>query len=75
MSISARIRKAALGPTPRPFAQLRFDWIGTDDVLAVGRRLGTSWCLDGGRGWPKGTITERRMCLLFVAEALESERS
>jgi len=67
MTISDRIRRAALGPTPCKDPGAIMFWCG-DDANKVWR-----FCLPNGDGYDfrQGTDTERRMFLLFVAEALE----
>ena len=66
-SLSQRIRKAALGPTPKP-STLRSDWIGYDDVWAVRVALAPMWA--DGR-FTDATQTIKRFFLLFVAEAID----
>jgi hypothetical protein len=72
MTVAERIRKAALGPTPRENADLTAGWLRYP-------RYAQAW--DAMRPWcdnqPEPNFmtcndnTERRMFLLFVAEAIE----
>jgi len=73
MSISARIRKAALGPTPREYEWL-YGWVGWGTAEHQALKDHSVWVSQGVSEFTDmGKNTERRMYLLFVAEALESE--
>lgn len=75
-ALANRIRKAALGPAPRQgdvamwwtWAALLNAWLGVADAAHVTGILGVrlEWC-----DFLRCTTTERRMALLFVAEAVE----
>jgi hypothetical protein len=71
MTVADRIRKAALGPTPK-ITRIRSDWIGMRGVWDVGDHRGKFW---GAAEFPSANNTERRMFLLFVAEAIEGATS
>lgn len=69
LSIPAQLRKAALGRTP-VIPDFLYNWVEygalrcTEDYLVA---------FFGPTSWAFATDTERRMFLLFVAEALESQ--
>lgn len=66
MTPSERIRAAALGPTPRGYHAHLWSWVDPHTANTVARDHDLRWFL-------YSTDTERRMFLLFVAEALESQ--
>jgi hypothetical protein len=67
MTLSDRIRKAALGPTPR-LPDTRCNWLKRYDVWLATERL---YIADGS--FLEATNIERRMFLLFCAEALKAQ--
>jgi hypothetical protein len=67
MTPADRIRKAALGPTP--LGDWLPQWWVYGDCAAM--KLVRSYYQDGDRFYKDGTDTERRMFLLFVAEAID----
>jgi len=71
MTPSQRIRKAALGPTPWFLPELVNAWTRDKPPYKIDDAIRTFY---GGRGhFYFMSDTERRMFLLFVAEALENE--
>ena len=70
MTPPERIRAAALGSTPQPHSNLRADWIGHDALWAARKVFGPGWF---AKEFGRASETNKRMLLLFVAEALQSE--
>ena len=64
-TLSDQIRRAALGPSPKPGVAL-WRWFGFGQGYYASRRALVQF-----KEFWDGTDTERRMFLLFVAEALE----
>lgn len=71
VNLAQRIRQAALGPTPQP-SSLRINWLDSESFFALSKPnvLGRGWGLEKGGGWGSASITEKRMFLLMVAEAV-----
>jgi hypothetical protein len=81
VSVSAEIRKAALGPAPSSGGRWVYEWLGfyTDAHLTVtqGKTRLLNWHSPGVTEFTskRSSETERRMFLLFAAESLESSES
>jgi hypothetical protein len=70
VTVSAKIRAAALGPTPRhALRTVRSDWLDWHTFMQVGKALGKGWCIN--EFWESRSVIEKRMFLLFVADAIE----
>jgi hypothetical protein len=71
MTISDRIRRAALGPTPN-HPEWLYSWVGYGTGEHYALKDHADWVGDGRtKFYGSADDTERRMYLLFVAEALE----
>lgn len=70
-TLSDRIRAAALGPVPSHTAWAMTSWIGLKDLRTCIRLFSDHPSWDAAPFWSLDNNADRRMALLFLAEAVK----